>query len=129
MRLNQVMVPSLDVARAVAFYKRLGLTQIVDSLPDYARFVCPEGGSTFSIERVDALPRGPGVQVCFECDDLDERCARLAGEGVAFDSGPADRPWAWREAELRDPDGNRLCLFHAGENRVDPPWRIDAGAS
>jgi len=27
-------------------------------------------------------------------------------------------------APLRDPDGNELCLYHAGENRRFPPWRL-----
>jgi hypothetical protein len=25
---------------------------------------------------------------------------------------------------LRDPDGNILCLYHAGDNRRNPPWRL-----
>ena len=24
----------------------------------------------------------------------------------------------------RDPSGNEVCLYHAGENRLSPPWRI-----
>lgn len=28
------------------------------------------------------------------------------------------------EAILKDPDGNQLILFHAGDNRKNPPWRI-----
>ena len=39
-------------------------------------------------------------------------------------SGPMDMSWLWREARLADPDGHRLCLFHAGENRKHPPWRL-----
>jgi hydroxymethylpyrimidine/phosphomethylpyrimidine kinase len=31
----------------------------------------------------------------------------------------------WREARLRDPDGNIIFLYHAGEARRFPPWRID----
>jgi hydroxymethylpyrimidine/phosphomethylpyrimidine kinase len=27
-------------------------------------------------------------------------------------------------AWLRDPAGNQLCLFRAGENRRNPPWRL-----
>jgi hypothetical protein len=42
-----------------------------------------------------------------------------------FDSGPEDQSWLWREAWLRDPAGNRLYLFFAGENRRFPPWRIN----
>ena len=30
-------------------------------------------------------------------------------------------------SHVRDADGNRLCLYFAGENRVNPPWRVPAG--
>ncbi|MEO1522796.1 MAG: hypothetical protein AAFU78_18740 [Cyanobacteria bacterium J06633_2] len=43
---------------------------------------------------------------------------------MEFDSEPTDQPWLWREAHLRDPDGNRLILYHAGEYRKNPPWRL-----
>lgn len=48
MNLNQVTVYSKDVGKAVEFYKKLGLLLIVDSVPHYARFECPNGDSTFS---------------------------------------------------------------------------------
>ncbi|MEM7380928.1 MAG: VOC family protein, partial [Bacteroidota bacterium] len=38
---------------------------------------------------------------------------------------PRDQSWLWREARLKDPDGNTLILYHAGENRKNPPWRIN----
>jgi hypothetical protein len=47
MKLNQVTVPSTDVVKSIEFYKRLGLIQIVDSPPKYARFVCPDGDAPF----------------------------------------------------------------------------------
>lgn len=127
MRLNHVTVAVTDMDRSVAFYKRLGLRQIVASPPHYARFACPEGGSTFSLA---AIPPGEAVpsqttSVHFECDDLDARVAGLEAAGVAFDQGPRDQPYLWREAVLRDPDGNVIFLFHAGENRLNPPWRVD----
>ena len=34
--------------------------------------------------------------------------------------------WLWREARLVDPSGNVICLYHAGENRLNPPWRVGA---
>jgi hypothetical protein len=43
---------------------------------------------------------------------------------MRFESGPTDECWLWREAHLRDPDGNVICLFNAGANRLDPPWRV-----
>ena len=123
MDLNQVTLPTVDLAASIAFYKRLGLLQIVDS-PHYARFECPNGTSTLSLHAVGELPRGEGIVIYFECDDLDERVAALTAGGVVFDSAPQDQSWLWREARLTDPDGNRLCLFRAGENRRNPPWRI-----
>src|SRR3989442_5453961 len=44
--------------------------------------------------------------------------------GIQFDSAPTDQPWLWREARLRDPAGNSLCLYSAGPNRRHPPWRV-----
>jgi len=124
MQLNQVTVPSTDVARSVEFYKRLGLIQIVESLPKYARFVCPDGDASFSIHRVDSVAEGEKPVVYFECDDLDHTVQELGRRGIEFDSLPVDQPWLWREAYLRDPDGNVICLFFAGENRLNPPWRL-----
>jgi len=123
MNLNQVTVPATDLSRAVDFYRALGLVLIVNDLPDYARFECPDGEATFSIERVNQPP-APGVVVYFECEDLDDRVAALELAGITFETGPADRPWLWREARLRDPDGNAICLFRAGRSRRFPPWRL-----
>ncbi len=102
---------------------RLGLLQIVDSA-DYARFELPEGGSTFSIHRVNEMPPPSGVAICFECADLDEKVASLRQSGVEFASSPADMHWLWREARLLDPNRNEICIFYAGENRLHPPWRM-----
>ncbi len=123
MNLNQVTVPSSDVARAVAFYQRLGLALIVLDLPGYARFECPNG-ATFSVHEQGERSTGAGPVVYFECDDLDRTVQRLRDAGVAFAALPQDQPWLWREAYLRDPDGNLLCLYHAGRIRRYPPWRL-----
>lgn len=90
MNLNQIAVPSTDVARAAEFYRTLGLIQIVDARPDYARFECPDGDGTLSVERVDKVARGHGVVVYFECDDLDEwvRALELAGCAVTWAESP-----------------------------------------
>lgn len=126
MNLNQITIPSVDLNKSIPFYEKLGLKLIVSSLPNYARFECPVGDSTFSIHKTDRLPQGEGVLVYFECEDLDERVNDLATKGVKFDEMPSDKSWLWREARLRDLDGNRLVLFFAGKNRLDPPWRIDS---
>ena len=122
MDLNQITLPAVNLAASVEFYTRMGFTQIVDS-PDYARFECPLGDATFSLHRSD-LPAGAGVVVYFEHPDLDALCADLEQRGFDFDSAPRDERWLWREARLRDPSGNVLCLYRAGDNRKHPPWRI-----
>jgi catechol 2,3-dioxygenase-like lactoylglutathione lyase family enzyme len=128
MQLNQVTLPSRDLARAVPFYQRLGFRLIVDSVPRYARFECGDlaHAATFSLHHVDRLP-GEGVVVYFECEDLDGTVERLQAAGIVFESDPVDQRWLWREAYLRDPDGNRLCLYQPGENRRFPPWRVEDG--
>lgn len=125
MNLNQVTVPVRDVSRAIAFYSKLGMRLIVEALPDYARFELPQGGATFSVHRVDSLPGGEGVWIYFESDRLDTWVSELQEAGISFEQEPEDKRWLWREARLRDPDGNRLILYYAGENRKDPPWRVD----
>jgi catechol 2,3-dioxygenase-like lactoylglutathione lyase family enzyme len=124
MDLNQVTLPSTDVSKAATFYRALGFTQIVSNLPHYARFECPNGGSTFSLHAVPSRPGPSEVIVYFECADLDGTFAQLTARGFSFDSQPTTQSWLWREAYLRDPDGNVLCLYHAGENRRSPPWRL-----
>jgi len=122
MNLDQVTLPARDYEASVGFYRTLGLTQIVDSAGRYARFECP-GGATLSIHVEDSAPAEGGA-VCFESGDLDLWVERLRAAGMAFDSLPEDQSWGWREARLRDPAGNRLILFSAGEYRRFPPWRV-----
>ena len=124
MNLNQVTLPSLDVATAIAFYQSLGLRLIVRSLPKYARFECPQGDSTLSIHLVDQLPKGPGITIYFECNELDRQVKALQSKGISFVELPADRSWLWREAHLVDPDQNKIILYSAGVNRKNPPWRL-----
>ena len=122
MRLNQVTVTVADIETSVKFYATLGLTPIVKS-PHYARFACPQGDSTFSVH-VGGVGANQSTVVYFENDSLDALVKQLTIAGITFDSMPADQPWLWREARLRDPSGNSICLFQAGDNRLHPPWRL-----
>jgi catechol 2,3-dioxygenase-like lactoylglutathione lyase family enzyme len=121
MNLNQVTLPATDMQQSVQFYCDMGFIQIV-AAEGYARFECPAGDSTFSLHKVERAADS-GVVVYFECSDLDQRVAGLRAKGFTFLSGPRDQRWLWRETRLRDPAGNMLCLFLAGENRKNPPWR------
>ena len=121
MKLNQVTLPATDLQASIDFYIALGFVLIVQN-DHYARFENPEDLSTLSLElRADL---GDGAHVYFECDDLDARVAALKVKGIVFESDPEDKSWLWREAWLRDPAGNKLCLYFAGTNRRFPPWRL-----
>lgn len=124
MNLNQVTIPSLNLARAVEFYQTLGLQLIVDAMPRYVRFECPDGDATFSIHLIENLPEGNRAILYFENENLDKVVEQLIAQGIEFKEMPNDKSWLWREAHLEDPDGNYLILYHAGENRKNPPWRI-----
>ncbi len=119
--LNQITIGCSDYAASVAFYKKLRLTQIVDSPPRYARFESA-GGVTLSLHYTDQ-PAGDHV-IYLESARLDAWCSDIAQSGITFDQMPRDESWGWREARLRDPHGNIICLYHAGENRRYPAWRI-----
>lgn len=123
MRMNQVTLPVVDMEKSVLFYQRMGFTQIVDT-PHYARFECPDGGSTFSLILSNKESDGQTV-IYFEHDDLDRWVDALKTKGFKFDQPPTDQSYLWREAILHDPSNNKIKLFYAGENRLNPPWRVD----
>ena len=124
MNLNQVTIYSQKPVETVEFFEKLGLRRIVDSLPRYARLECPDGESTLSINIGESIAPNHSIVLYFECDDVDSRVAELKAADVEFDEDPTDRPWLWRQAYLKDPNGNKICLFHAGKNRKNPPWRV-----
>lgn len=125
MELNQVTLPAIDVAASVAFYRSMGFTLIVDA-PHYARFKSTVGDATFSIHKDESIAEPSKTIVYFECATLDRTVAELKAKGLRFTQEPRDEPWLWREARLVDPSGNVICLYHAGANRLDPPWRVGA---
>lgn len=122
MRLNQITLPVSDIARSKDFYRRLGFRLLVDS-PHYCRFLAPEGDTTFSLH-AETGSITPGAVIYLESDDVDAAHAALDEAGFRFEYPPRDESWLWREAVLLDPDGHRIKLYHAGENRIDPPWRV-----
>lgn len=124
MDLNQVTLPCTDYAASVRFYRTLGLTLIVDSPPRYARFETPSG-ATLSIHLAESTESVGDAVIYFEVPNVDLEFRKLTAAGLKFRSEPVDQDWLWREAYLRDPAGNSICIYHAGKNRRYPPWRIN----
>ena len=128
MNLNQITIPVINVEKSIEFYEILGLRLIVKSLPHYARFECVKGSSTFSLHQVDNLQKGEGIWVYFEVASLDNFVNALIDKGIIFEELPNDKTWLWRESRLRDPDNNQIIFYFAGDNRKNPPWRIQSSS-
>lgn len=124
MNLNQVTIYTNKPEETAGFYQKLGLKLIVDSLPRYARLQCPDGESTLSVHLGEEISQPSNIVLYFECGDLDAKIEELRSKGIEIESDPQDQTWLWRESYLKDPGGNRICLFYAGENRQNPPWRV-----
>ncbi len=124
LRFNQAMIDVGDLDRSIAFYEKLGLTLIVNSPGNgYARFETGDDSGTFSLHTSEN-PVSAGASFYFEVDDVDANVAALEKAGLSFDAPPTDQSWGWREAWTRDPDGRRIAIYHAGENRRFPAWRL-----
>ncbi|MDC8830602.1 VOC family protein [Alteromonas gilva] len=122
MELNQVTLPVNNMPEAVEFYRTLGFTLIVDT-PHYARFSCPDGNATFSLSLHSEAFTNSSV-IYFEHEQLNELVDDLLSKGIEFEQLPTDQRYLWKEAILHDPSGNKIKLFWAGENRLNPPWKV-----
>ncbi|MGJ8561147.1 MAG: VOC family protein [Litorimonas sp.] len=128
LRLNQVTLGAINMAASVLFYRRLGLTLIVDSAPRYVRFefpAPPSGGepATLSLHSVEDEWTAPTdwPLIYFEVDDLG---AFLTATDLKPLSPPSLKPYDWEEADILDPSSNRIRLFKAGQARRFPDWRV-----
>ena len=108
--LNLVVLRCSDMARAAAFYSRLGLqfTQHQHGKgPEH--YAAELGGSVF--ELYPQAPDGPstlGTRIGFSVTSLDEVMGAL-GECPII-SAPKDSEWG-RRAVVADPDGHRIELL------------------
>lgn len=125
MHLNHVTLPAHNYEASCAFWRALGLHQIVAAPPRYARFEMMPGNSTLSIEVMADGGKAGAAEIYLACDDVDAAHAAAVARGLVFDFAPRDETWLWRRAGLTDPAGNRIFLYTAGRNHRFPPWRID----
>lgn len=122
MNMNQVTFPVNNMPQATEFYRLMGFIQLVDS-PHYARFMCPDGHASFSLS-LQSIEHTNNNIIYFEHQDLDQLVERLIAKGIHFDQMPTMQSYLWREAILHDPSGNKIKLYWAGENKLNPPWKM-----
>jgi catechol 2,3-dioxygenase-like lactoylglutathione lyase family enzyme len=115
-----------DMARALAFYRDLGLTIPADAdAAPHVEFVLESGltiawdtRSTVLAFDPDWTPPSGGhaMALCFTCAtpaDVDATYARMVEAGHAGHKAPWDAIWRQRYAILHDPDGHQVELFAA----------------
>ncbi|MEV4810916.1 VOC family protein [Micromonospora avicenniae] len=98
-------VPGPDGDVVMAILRRGPLQLLVDALvgipfPDSVR------------ERQTKLgPRGLGVVIGLEVDDVEEAARRCQAAGCVIGTGPVDAPWGERYVEFEDPYGYAWKFF------------------
>lgn len=108
--ISAVTLATHDMARAVAFYRRLGFT-LVKGGPD-AAFSSFRAGSSF----VNLILRPPEERwswwgrVIIFVDDVDGFYDRARAEGIEPHDRPRDAEWGERFVHVTDPDGHELSF-------------------
>jgi catechol 2,3-dioxygenase-like lactoylglutathione lyase family enzyme len=119
-------VPVSDMARSVAFYRRLGL-----DFPDgaeseqHAEALLP-GGMRYALDTEDVIRSfdpdwkrptdgyaGGGAFRCESPEEVDQVYRELLAAGGSAHKEPWDAFWGQRYAQLRDPDGTVIDLYAA----------------
>ena len=67
---------------------------------DYVR-----GRDHYFTPHIDRAPRGVGVEIVIEVDDVDAVLAAAEASGLNIVKPMQDRPWKARDFRLADPDG------------------------
>lgn len=123
-RLDLVGIVVSDMARALAFYRELGLDIPPDSdgeghvettLPSGLRLAWDTVEVVRSFDPDWQAPSGGNrMGLAFLCDspaEVDAAYARLTGLGYHGHKPPWDAFWGQRYAVVHDPDGNGIDLF------------------
>jgi catechol 2,3-dioxygenase-like lactoylglutathione lyase family enzyme len=125
-RLNVFGIVVADMAKALGFYRRLGLDlpASADNEP-HVEFALADG-VRLTWDTVDTIQSfdpdwtppsgGSRMSLAFECAspaDVDRVYAEITGAGYEGHKAPWDAFWGQRYALLRDPDGNGVDLYAA----------------
>jgi catechol 2,3-dioxygenase-like lactoylglutathione lyase family enzyme len=126
LRIDVIGIVVADMARSLAFYRRLGIDvpESADSEPHVE--VALPGGLRVAWDTIETIKSfdegwtppsgGHRIALAFHCDspaEVDATFADLAAAGYAGHLKPWDAFWGQRYAVVEDPDGNAVDLFAA----------------
>jgi catechol 2,3-dioxygenase-like lactoylglutathione lyase family enzyme len=123
-RLNLIGLVVQDMARSLAFYRRLGLDMPPEADGEPHVETALPGGLRLAWDTVETIRSfdpewsppsgGHRVSLAFLVDtpaEVDRAYAELTGLGYEGHRAPWDAFWGQRYAEVLDPDGNMIDLF------------------
>lgn len=130
-RLDMIGLVVADMARSLAFYRRLGLQlppeadqqpHVETTLPGGLRLAWDTVETVRSFDPEWSPPAGGGQQIglAFRLEtpaDVDRAYGELVSLGYAGHKQPWDAFWGQRYAVVRDPDGNGIDLFAPSDAR------------
>ncbi len=132
-KLDFVGITTSDMARALAFYRLLGLDFPEGAEAEVHAEATLESGLRVGFDSVEmarsvdpdwtAASGSPRISLAFRCAspaEVDARYAELMGLGHRGQHEPWDAIWGHRYATLLDPDGNRVDLY-ADLPETEPP--------
>jgi uncharacterized glyoxalase superfamily protein PhnB len=130
-RLEAFGIPVSDMARAVAFYRRLGL-EFPKGAESEGHVEAEAGGIRYMLDSEDVMRSfdpewkrptdGHLVGGAFRCEtpeEVDLVYAELLEAGGSTHKEPWDAFWGQRYAQVRDPDGTVIDLFAPLPDRGD----------
>jgi catechol 2,3-dioxygenase-like lactoylglutathione lyase family enzyme len=120
-RLDAFGIIVSDMARSVAFYRRLGLEFPEGSENESHVEAQLPGGLRYMVDTEDLIrsfepewKRGESHGGAFRCEtpeEVDQVYAELLEAGATTHKAPWDAFWGQRYAQLNDPDGTLIDLF------------------
>ena len=121
-RLNAIGIVTTDMARAIRFYRLLGLDvpetpeegHVDTFLPNGVRFMLDSEAVVRSFRPDWERATGNQLALAFECEspaEVDDVYARVVEAGFDGEREPWDAFWGQRYAQLRDPDGVPVDLY------------------
>lgn len=125
LRFNHAMIYTRAVGALLRFYKETLGFELIESMEgEYARLKSRGSDTTIAIHNFKSespLHTGGGIRIYFEVPALYEFCTSLEEKGVEFMQRAEKMPWGWDHAYLKDPDGNEISLYSAGDLRLKKP--------
>jgi len=121
---HSVLFISNNLNETEAFYQSLGFAtkrdeKAIRTEMSGIRIVFMDGDKVDIAKDVDINPKGAGIYLYFEVENVDDYYRNLVNIGLKLSSQPTDWPWGKREFAIKDPDGYKLVFFNQIESKME----------